>query len=63
MRNVQDADELTQAAYRELRKIAASGATSTLAIPLDGSWTPGGAVVFAQRADRRIVASRLLTVR
>ena len=48
---------------RELRKIASAGATSTQTIQLDGTWAPGGAVVFAQRGDRRIVASRLLAIR
>ena len=44
---------------RELRRIT----SGPLTIPLDGTWMPGGAVVFAQRADRRIVASRLLVAR
>jgi hypothetical protein len=44
---------------RELRRIT----SGSVAIPLDGTWTAGGAVVFAQRADRRIVASRLLVAR
>ena len=45
---------------RRLERVAAAGRQATVAIKLDPSWRPGGAVAFAQRADRRIVASALL---
>jgi hypothetical protein len=45
---------------RELRRIAPAGHTAKLAIPLVAGWSPGGAVAFAQRTDRRIVGARLL---
>jgi hypothetical protein len=47
---------------RELRRIAPAGKTATVAIALDGSWKPGGAVVLAQRGDRHIIGARLLPV-
>jgi hypothetical protein len=45
---------------RRLERIAAAGQKASLAIKLDPSWHTGGAVVFAQRGDRRIVASTVL---
>jgi hypothetical protein len=45
---------------RELRKVASAGHTAKLAIPLATGWSPGGAVAFAQRIDRRIVGARVL---
>ncbi|HSK05161.1 MAG TPA: DUF1223 domain-containing protein, partial [Kofleriaceae bacterium] len=47
---------------RRLERIAAAGQRGTKRIALDPSWsgTGTGAVAFAQRADRRIVASALL---
>jgi hypothetical protein len=45
---------------RRLERIAAAGQKASLAIKLDPSWHTGGAVVFAQRGDRRIVASAVL---
>lgn len=48
---------------RRLERVAAAGQTATIATSLDASWHAGGAVAFAQRADRRIVASALLVDR
>jgi hypothetical protein len=45
---------------RRLERLAAAGQTATAAIKLGPAWRAGGAVAFAQRADRRIVASALL---
>jgi hypothetical protein len=45
---------------RRLERIAAAGQRGTKRIALDPSWSGTGAVAFAQRADRRIVASALL---
>ncbi len=45
---------------RTLQRIATAGHPGTQTIPLPTSWHAGGAVAFAQRADRRIVGSRLL---
>jgi hypothetical protein len=45
---------------RRLERVAAAGQKATAAIPLDPKWHAGGAVAFAQRVDRRIVASVLL---
>lgn len=45
---------------RRLERVAAAGQKASAAIKLDPRWRAGGAVAFAQRADRRIVASALL---
>lgn len=45
---------------RRLERVARAGVKGTRAIPLDPAWRAGGAVVFAQRTDRTIVASALL---
>jgi hypothetical protein len=45
---------------RELEKVGAPGQAGAIEVPIDGAWRAGGAVVFAQRGDRRIVAARLL---
>jgi len=45
---------------RHLERAAASGQKASLAIHLDPAWHAAGAVAFAQRADRHIVASALL---
>jgi hypothetical protein len=45
---------------RRLERVAVAGAKGTLTVKLDPSWRIGGAVVFAQRADKSIVASALL---
>jgi len=45
---------------RRLERVAAAGQKASVAIKLDPRWRAGGAVAFAQRADRRIVASALL---
>jgi len=44
---------------RRLERVASAGRAGQVAIALDG-WQPGGAVAFAQRADRRIVGATLL---
>ena len=45
---------------RRLERVATAGQTSSAAIKIDPRWRTTGAVAFAQRADRRIVASALL---
>ncbi len=45
---------------RRLERVAAAGQKSSVAIKLDPKWRTVGAVAFAQRADRRIIASALL---
>jgi hypothetical protein len=45
---------------RRLARVATAGHQATSVIPLDAAWRAGGAVAFAQRADRRITASALL---
>jgi hypothetical protein len=45
---------------RRLERVATAGQTATTAVKLDARWRAGGAVVFAQRTDRRIIASALL---
>lgn len=45
---------------RRLERVAAAGQKATAAIRLDPRWRAGGAVAFAQRSDRRIIASALL---
>jgi len=45
---------------RHLEHAAAAGQNASLAVRLDPNWHASGAVVFAQRADRRIVASAVL---
>ena len=45
---------------RRLERIAAAGQRATGTVKLDPRWRAGGAVAFAQRSDRRIVASALL---
>ena len=45
---------------RRLERIAAAGQKASAAVKLDPKWHAGGVVAFAQRADRRIVASALL---
>jgi hypothetical protein len=45
---------------RRLERVAAVGQKASSVIKLDPGWQPGGAVVFAQREDRRIVAAALL---
>jgi hypothetical protein len=44
---------------RRLERVAAAGTTGKITVAL-GPWTAGGAVAFAQRADRRIVGATLL---
>ena len=45
---------------RRLERVAAAGQPGTRRVALDPTWKDTGAVVFAQRADKRIVASALL---
>lgn len=45
---------------RRLERVAAAGRKSSTAVTIDPRWRAAGAVVFAQRADRRIIASALL---
>lgn len=42
---------------RRLVRVAAAGTRATARVPIEAGWARVGAVVFAQRADRRIVAS------
>ncbi|HEX8107921.1 MAG TPA: DUF1223 domain-containing protein [Kofleriaceae bacterium] len=51
---------MSERVVRHLERAAAAGQNASLAIRLDPAWHASGAVVFAQRADRRIVASALL---
>jgi hypothetical protein len=45
---------------RRLERVAAAGQRASTSIKLDPRWGAAGAVAFAQRADRRIIASALL---
>jgi len=45
---------------RRLDRVAAAGKAGTIKVQLDPAWKDTGAVVFAQRRDKRIVASALL---
>jgi len=45
---------------RRLERIAAAGQKASTAVAIDPRWHAAGAVAFAQRADRRIIASALL---
>jgi hypothetical protein len=45
---------------RKLERVALSGRTGKVSVPLAATWHAGGAVAFAQRADQRIIGSRLL---
>ena len=45
---------------RRLDRVAAAGQRGTLRVALDPAWRGTGAVAFAQRPDKRIVASALL---
>jgi hypothetical protein len=51
---------VSERVVRHLERAAAAGQKASIAIPLDPTWHAAGAVAFAQRADRRIVASALL---
>jgi len=48
---------------RKLERVATAGKAGSVTLALEGAWTPGGAVVFAQRGDRRIVGAKLLAIR
>jgi len=45
---------------RRLERVAAAGQRGTLTLKLDPRWASVGAIAFAQRADKRIVASAIL---
>ena len=45
---------------RRLERVARAGETHTLEVRLDAAWQGVGAVAFAQRADRRIIAAAVL---
>ncbi len=45
---------------RRLERVAAAGQRGTKRVSIDPAWKGAGAVAFAQRADKRIVASALL---
>jgi hypothetical protein len=45
---------------RRLERVAAAGQKASRPVKLDPAWHAGGAVAFAQRTDRRIVAAALL---
>jgi len=45
---------------RRLERIAGAGQKASAAVKLDPKWHAAGAIAFAQRADRRIIASALL---
>jgi hypothetical protein len=45
---------------RRLELVARAGKQGTLVVPIDAKWRGVGAVAFAQRADRRIIASAML---
>jgi len=45
---------------RRLERVAAAGKAGTITLKLDSRWTGIGAIAFAQRADKRIVASTVL---
>jgi hypothetical protein len=45
---------------RKLERVAMAGKPGTLKVALPTTWRAGGAVAFAQRADRRIIGSRIL---
>jgi hypothetical protein len=51
---------VSERVVRHLERAAAAGQKASLAIQLQPAWHASGAVAFAQRADRRIVASALL---
>jgi hypothetical protein len=45
---------------RRLERVAAAGKSGSVEIALDASWKDVGAVVFAQRSDKRIVGSAVV---
>ena len=45
---------------RKLERVAKAGERGTITVTLDPTWKIGGAVAFAQRPDKAIVASALL---
>jgi len=51
---------VSERVVRHLQRVSPPGQNASLAIRLDPAWHAAGAVAFAQRADRRILASALL---
>ena len=51
---------VTDRVVRALARVAAPGQAGHAVVALDPHWKPGGAVVLAQRADRRIIGARVL---
>ena len=49
-----------QRAVRRLERVARAGARGTITVKIDPAWRSVGAVAFAQRTDRKIVASAFL---
>ncbi len=47
-------------AVRRLERVARAGARGTITVKIDPSWRSVGAVAFAQRTDRKIIASAFL---
>ena len=47
-------------AVRRLERVARAGARGTITVKIDPAWRSVGAIAFAQRADRKIVASAFL---
>jgi hypothetical protein len=45
---------------RRLERVASAGQAGTLEVAIDPAWSQVGAVVFAQRRDKKIVASALV---
>ena len=45
---------------RKLERVAAAGKSGTVEIAIDAKWKDVGAVVFAQRSDKKIVASAVV---
>lgn len=51
---------VSERVVRHLQRAAAAGQNASISVRLDPAWHAAGAVAFAQRPDRRIVASALL---
>ena len=45
---------------RRLERVAARGQIGTVKVTLDPAWNAVGAIAFAQRADKQIVASAIV---
>ena len=51
---------IAERVVRKLERVATKGHTGAVTVPLSTAWTATGAIVFAQRTDRRIVGARVL---